>query len=289
MNKNVKGKTLSNSTLKKCEYSEEYDLCVSKSMECVEKYGFKSCPEENNENQNDKDENKDKEDKKDKDNKKDKGDKKDKDVKNKKSKHHHTCGEGEGKCPEGQCCSKYGWCGTTDDHCSLEAGCQSEFGRCYSDASNKVSKNGQCGGEHGQCPEGECCSKYGWCGTTKEYCSVNDGCQSKFGRCRSTGKNNVSTNGRCGKENGQCPEGECCSKYGWCGKSKDHCLIEAGCQSDFGKCKVDDAKHKVSYNGQCGPDKGKCPKGLCCSKYGWCGTGQKYCGTGCKSEFGKCK
>ncbi|OUM56505.1 carbohydrate-binding module family 18 protein, partial [Piromyces sp. E2] len=35
------------------------------------------------------------------------------------------CGEDYGVCPEGQCCSKYGWCGITEEHCG--AGCQSEF------------------------------------------------------------------------------------------------------------------------------------------------------------------
>jgi len=41
---------------------------------------------------------------------------------------------------------------------------------------------------------------------------------------------------RCGKDyNTRCKEGYCCSKYGWCGKSSDHC--GTGCQSDYGECK----------------------------------------------------
>ncbi len=44
----------------------------------------------------------------------------------------------------------------------------------------------------------------------------------------------ISTDGKCGEEYGKCPSGQCCSKYGYCGKSKDYC--ESGCQSDFGKC-----------------------------------------------------
>ncbi|KAF2848708.1 carbohydrate-binding module family 18 protein, partial [Plenodomus tracheiphilus IPT5] len=28
--------------------------------------------------------------------------------------------------------------------------------------------------------------------------------------------------------------GSCCSQYGWCGSTKDHC--NAGCQSAFGTC-----------------------------------------------------
>ncbi|XP_030450745.2 endochitinase-like [Syzygium oleosum] len=39
----------------------------------------------------------------------------------------------------------------------------------------------QCGSQAGgqMCPGGQCCSKYGWCGTTPEYCT--DGCQSQCG------------------------------------------------------------------------------------------------------------
>ena len=32
------------------------------------------------------------------------------------------------KCLNNQCCSKHGYCGTTDAYCG--SGCQSEFGRC---------------------------------------------------------------------------------------------------------------------------------------------------------------
>lgn len=40
-----------------------------------------------------------------------------------------SCGAGTNyKCAEGQCCSQYGFCGTTDAHCGT--GCQSAFGRC---------------------------------------------------------------------------------------------------------------------------------------------------------------
>ncbi|OUM60965.1 carbohydrate-binding module family 18 protein [Piromyces sp. E2] len=39
-----------------------------------------------------------------------------------------------GVCPEGQCCSKYGWCGITDEHCSV--GCQRDYGECLTDFTN---------------------------------------------------------------------------------------------------------------------------------------------------------
>ena len=35
-------------------------------------------------------------------------------------------------------------------------------------------------------------------------------------------------------------------------------------------------------------NKAKCAKGLCCSKYSYCGSTAEYCGAGCQSKFGKC-
>jgi len=52
--------------------------------------------------------------------------------------------------------------------------------------------------------------------------------------CKSTVK--ISTNDRCGKEDGTCPSGKCCSKYGWCGTSERHCKVNQGCQIAFGEC-----------------------------------------------------
>jgi len=85
------------------------------------------------------------------------------------------------------------------------------------------------------------------------------------------------SNGRCGPDYGSCDEGECCSQYGWCGKSDDHC--DVGCQPKYGICKSED---------RCGPGYGSCSGGKCCSKYGWCGKSDDYCGVGCQPEYGLC-
>jgi hypothetical protein len=95
----------------------------------------------------------------------------------------------------------------------------------------------QCRNGYGSCDEGYCCSKYGWCGKTSDYCS--DGCQLEFGICNeinSTGneKDIDDITDRCGEEYGKCADGLCCSKFGWCGTTSDHCGI--GCQSQFGNC-----------------------------------------------------
>nr|AFK48556.1 unknown [Lotus japonicus] len=39
----------------------------------------------------------------------------------------------------------------------------------------------QCGSQAGGqlCPNNQCCSQYGWCGNTEDYCSSSKGCQSR--------------------------------------------------------------------------------------------------------------
>jgi len=45
-----------------------------------------------------------------------------------------------------------------------------------------ISTNDRCGSKFGtKCPSGKCCSKYGWCGKSSDYCGA--GCQSEFGKC----------------------------------------------------------------------------------------------------------
>jgi len=74
---------------------------------------------------------------------------------------------GGASCSDGNCCSQYGWCGTSSAYCG--SGCQPSYGSC------------QCGSQAGgvTCSElgyGGCCSQYGWCGTGSAYCG--SGCQS---------------------------------------------------------------------------------------------------------------
>lgn len=46
------------------------------------------------------------------------------------------------------------------------------------------------------------------------------------------------TGGVCGPSQGNqaCPSGTCCSKYGFCGSSLEHCDVSQGCQSGYGQC-----------------------------------------------------
>ncbi|ORX83427.1 glycoside hydrolase/deacetylase [Anaeromyces robustus] len=102
------------------------------------------------------------------------------------------CGPGFGSCEKGRCCSKFGYCGSTDEYCGI--GCQADYGHCnLTTEKNNIesnrcgpgygtfSPNGLCGENNGICPNHQCCSKYGYCGSTDDYCG--NGCQSEFGRC----------------------------------------------------------------------------------------------------------
>jgi len=169
--------------------------------------------------------------------------------------------------------------------------CCTKFDLCNSNESEElpISTNDKCGKEFGKCPSGKCCSKYGWCGTSDDHCSVSKGCQSEFGQCNNNSEIPVSTNNKCGKEYGKCPSGKCCSKYGWCGTSDEYCSVTKGCQSEFGQCKSESTPViPISTNSKCGKEYGKCPNNQCCSPYGWCGKDNAYCGKGCQSKFGRC-
>ncbi|OUM61793.1 carbohydrate-binding module family 18 protein [Piromyces sp. E2] len=90
----------------------------------------------------------------------------------------------------------------------------------------------KCGKDVAVCADGYCCSKYGYCGKTDDYCK--SGCQSEYGTCKTGSSQIISKDGRCGPEYGRCPGDLCCSEYGWCGKTSDHC--GSGCQSEYGEC-----------------------------------------------------
>ncbi|KAK6099998.1 hypothetical protein MT418_001369 [Batrachochytrium dendrobatidis] len=263
------------------------------------------------------------------------------------------CGPNSGICPYNTCCSKYGFCGESSGHCGV--GCQKDYGICWdgdkppkssaqpkaklsapaSKADYPISANSQCGEEFGtRCPYNTCCSKYGFCGKTSDHCG--NGCQKDYGICwdgdkppkspaqpkapASKADYPISANSQCGEEFGtRCPYNTCCSKYGFCGKTSDHC--ENGCQKDYGICWDGDkppkspvklpaakssapvqppaakssapaqpkADYPIGADGQCGEGSGtRCPGKTCCSKYGFCGESSGHCGNGCQKDYGIC-
>lgn len=100
----------------------------------------------------------------------------------------------------GNCCSQYGYCGSTTDYCGT--GCNPLGGSCTSSGTPTtttsapastststltVSDDATCGGTTKKTCQGStfgnCCSQYGYCGSTTDYCSASNGCQSGFGTC----------------------------------------------------------------------------------------------------------
>ncbi|CAL3967877.1 unnamed protein product [Diplocarpon coronariae] len=189
------------------------------------------------------------------------------------------------------------------------------------------STDGSCGPAHGNtiCDPnskayvGGCCSQYGWCGNSADYCGT--GCIS--GCSQPPTPSPVSNtaprgDGQCGAKYGgaTCDSmgayGGCCSQYGFCGTTDGHCLVANGCQNG---CKNDDAASattsgepvidpvktsmapestataRVTTDGTCGSSNGNTicagsDYGNCCSMYGFCGSTSAHCGAGCQS--GKC-
>ncbi|KAH4937932.1 hypothetical protein HBI73_082800 [Parastagonospora nodorum] len=159
----------------------------------------------------------------------------------------------------------------------------------------KISQDATCGGKTGYTCKGsrwgDCCSRNGWCGRNRDFCTA--GCQLSFAL-------KVSTDGSCGGKV-TCKGskfGNCCSKYGYCGSSSSYC--DAGCNPLFGNCKdqavpsttPSSPSLKVSKDAKCGGSTGQTCKnsafGNCCSQYGWCGSGPSYCGRSCDSALGDC-
>ncbi|KAK3135697.1 hypothetical protein QOZ80_5BG0422350 [Eleusine coracana subsp. coracana] len=109
--------------------------------------------------------------------------------------HAQQCGAqaGGALCADGLCCSQFGYCGVTSDYCGR--GCQSQCsvsGRRSGYAAPVRAP--QCGAQAGGalCPNGLCCSQFGYCGVTNDYCGA--GCQSQCSvNARSGGAGSVVT------------------------------------------------------------------------------------------------
>jgi len=332
---NLKGKTLTNSSLKNCKYSDAEGLCIAKDMECLSEetkntlklcdstsegygygksgygksgygksgygksgygksgygksgygnsgygksgwsgYGGKTSDSSNNGNPS----------------WSGYGGKTSDDSNNSKSGWSGWSGYG-GKTSDGTNNGKSGWSGWSG----------------YGDKTSDGTNNGKSGwsGYGDKTSDGTNNGKSGWSGwsgygdkTSNGYNNGKSG-WSGYGDKTSNGFNNgfssinkslpISTDDRCGKKFGtRCPDGQCCSKYGWCGYSLDHCT--KGCQSEFGRCNEYNynSKYPLTTDYRCGKKYGtRCPYGECCSRYGWCGVTKAHCGKGCQSEFGVC-
>lgn len=84
--------------------------------------------------------------------------------------------------------------------------------------------DGKCGPSYGNapCKPGQCCSQWGFCGTTSKHC-VKPSC---VYQCNDTTIKSPRSDGRCGPSygNAPCKTNQCCSRWGFCGKTDKHCI-----------------------------------------------------------------
>eukprot|EP00569_Conticribra_weissflogii_P004652 CAMPEP_0171337300 /NCGR_PEP_ID=MMETSP0878-20121228/6615_1 /TAXON_ID=67004 /ORGANISM="Thalassiosira weissflogii, Strain CCMP1336" /LENGTH=948 /DNA_ID=CAMNT_0011838919 /DNA_START=278 /DNA_END=3124 /DNA_ORIENTATION=- len=158
-------------------------------------------------------------------------------------------------CPDGMCCIE-GVCRP----CITDPG----------DGTNPIV--GTCGNGFrgdGICAwEGYCCSEWGWCGTTAEYCEGPSSAPTPFDLAPTAPTPSLDA-GRCGNgEEGEglcADENHCCSQWGYCGEGEGYCY------------EVDDGTNADGSCGAGGVGDGICRAGHCCSMYGFCGEGEEYC------------
>ncbi|KAJ4381049.1 hypothetical protein N0V86_003396 [Didymella sp. IMI 355093] len=183
-----------------------------------------------------------------------------------------------------------------------------------------------CGPQYGNvvCKDNNCCSQYGWCGSTKDHCDAST-CLKSFSApgsscapkkptttLKTTTRASAPTSPAqtfpasvpvidvCGHAQGgvTCPGAgangyfyRCCSSAGHCGPKNDiqdqALYCGDGCQAGFGKCDSQKAPSEPTVargadadaGETCGPIVNKkCKAGLCCSGSNFCGTGEDFCG-----------
>jgi hypothetical protein len=201
------------------------------------------------------------------------------------------------RCPGALCCSSYGYCGDSAEHCN-QLGCRPEFGWCEGQplptstavpppplpttnpASTAptsatvvtatplppapggltITSNGMCGNGttcEGAAGFGRCCSFYYWCGSGDSYCGD---------RCR--------------------PE------FGWCEGEPEPSPTASTSTSTIAATSspLPPGGLKITSNGMCGNGTTCSGSGFgeCCSFYYWCGNGADYCGDRCRAGFGRC-
>ncbi|KAJ4319636.1 hypothetical protein N0V84_006272 [Fusarium piperis] len=83
----------------------------------------------------------------------------------------YSCSE-EKPCSNGACCSKTGVCNYGPEACGTNG--KSPNDKCWSncDAHAECGRHAKTPGQ--KCPLNVCCSRYGFCGMTKDYCKVTD-------------------------------------------------------------------------------------------------------------------
>ncbi|KAI9350616.1 hypothetical protein DFJ73DRAFT_930626 [Zopfochytrium polystomum] len=146
--------------------------------------------------------------------------------------------------------------------------------------------SGHCGAGYGSCYPGFCCSIYGWCGTTDAYCGT--GCQAAYGVCASATSGASSVSSPSPTSASLSSSASASSESSASSSSPSRTTSSAPPTSTTSS--AGSGPTFVSTSGQCGDTFGLCPLGLCCSKYGWCGSDPTSCtvSTGCNNQYGDC-
>ncbi|ORX63258.1 hypothetical protein BCR32DRAFT_227084 [Anaeromyces robustus] len=209
---------------------------------------------------------------------------------------------------------EFGW--------NIKLDSKSDYKNPSNGSNGNISPDGTCGPNNKNyvCPSG-CCSQYGYCGETQEYCGV--GCQTGFGKCngvKTTTVKKVTTTTKkvtttvkkvtttpkkanpttvkkvtttvkkvtttTKKANTTQKKVTTTKKANTTTKKVNTTVKKVTTTTK--KATTNNNNKKISTNGQCGSKFGSCPNNGCCSQYGWCGTTKDHCGTGCQKGFGRC-
>ncbi|KAF2132421.1 carbohydrate-binding module family 18 [Dothidotthia symphoricarpi CBS 119687] len=178
---------------------------------------------------------------------------------------------------KGTCCSQYGYCGATTDHCGTGclSGCTTAAAPTTPVATSSATTprdDGRCGKDFAgaTCAAGGafggCCSAFGYCGSTDGHCLPANGCQNGCTGA-ATGAQTATTSR---------PPSTTTSGEPVLGKPTSVSTQPAtptGVQTTDGSCGA------TFGNTVCG----SWSQGSCCSMYGYCGSTSAHCGEGCQS------
>ncbi|KAI4661115.1 uncharacterized protein J4E79_004925 [Alternaria viburni] len=226
----------------------------------------------------------------------------------------------------GECCSQYGYCGNTADHC--QTGCQAGFGKCGAQPSASPSASatvsasvtgpvptptgptttdGSCGAANGgmTCigfngPAGlsECCSQYGYCGNTDVYCDA--GCQAGFGKCGAQAVSSAASSVAASTSSAPSSSADVSASKDAVSSTASSTTVDASSsasQVSSAASATPTTSGEKSRDGSCGGTKGYTCVGFstlegvkseCCSAWGYCGTSEDHCGAGCNPVYGNC-
>ncbi|KAH7081987.1 hypothetical protein BKA63DRAFT_223896 [Paraphoma chrysanthemicola] len=217
-----------------------------------------------------------------------------------------ACGASPGRCDTGLCCSQYGYCDTTEYHCGT--GCQSTYGTCYGLTPAPVLRaNDACGAGKASCGTTLCCSQWGYCGTTTDYCGT--GCQSGFGKCNAAASSSVrvSSSSRASSSpapassssrasSSPAPASSSSSRASSSPAPASSSSSRASSSSASASASVTPTPGVYAYlDEKCGPTVGKkaapgrsADSGLCCGAAGTAGYTDEHCLNGCQTAWGRC-